>query len=172
MTAPANLHFSLVDDRDGLVDESAAHGALSLFFFGFTNCRMVCPRALGKLSASLDELGADDNDIRAFYVTVDPDRDSPEVLRAFLEQDYPRFSGLTGDRGRLRDFQQSLHVFSRRRDDPQEPDGYAMPHSAFTYVFDPKGDYLAHFGDGMPAPEVTARLRQLISLSASQSGGS
>jgi protein SCO1/2 len=168
MSAPASLKFSLIDDRGRAVDESAALGALSLFFFGFTNCRMVCPRALGKLSASLAELGSDGDDIRAFYVTVDPDRDSPEVMRAFLQQGYPRFSGLTGDPDRLREFQQSLHVHARRRDDPKEPDGYAMPHSAFTYVFDAEGDYLAHFGDGMPAPETTARLRQLATATMSQ----
>lgn len=159
---PSGLQFSLVTDRGVAVDQSVAHGALALFFFGFTHCRMVCPRALAKLSASLDDLGPHADAVRAFYVTVDPERDSPEVMRSFLAEDYPRFMGLTGEPAQLEAFRRSLHVFSRRAADPEDPDGYAMPHSAFTYVFAPDGRYLEHFGDAASAEDITAALRKLV----------
>ncbi|HWN31199.1 MAG TPA: SCO family protein [Pseudonocardia sp.] len=84
---PVGGSFTLVDHHQR-VTEASYFGRYALLFFGFTHCREVCPRALTRLSAALDSLGPLATNLQALYVTVDPERDSPEVLRAFLA-DYP-----------------------------------------------------------------------------------
>lgn len=160
MNAPTFLRFSLVDHNGTAATESRATGAPSIFFFGFTHCRVVCPRALAKLSRALDDVG--EADLHAFYVTVDPERDSPEVMHDYLTPRYPRFTGLTGTESHIRQLMASLHVYARRTRDSREPDGYAMPHSAFTYVFDSSAHYLTHLGDAVPAEEISAVLRGVV----------
>jgi protein SCO1/2 len=91
--------FELIDHDGNPVTNESYLGRHALVFFGFTNCKAVCPRALGQLSSVLDELGDRANGIVPLYVTVDPERDSPEVMKAFLTENFPRFTGLTG-RGR------------------------------------------------------------------------
>jgi cytochrome oxidase Cu insertion factor (SCO1/SenC/PrrC family) len=76
--------FELVDHNGVPVTERSYRGGWMLVFFGFTHCRMVCPRALGKLSDALDQIRDLTTQIAPLYITVDPKRDSPEVMRAFL----------------------------------------------------------------------------------------
>lgn len=166
MSTPNDLRFSLVDSTGTPVDEDVARGAFSLFFFGFTHCATVCPRALAKLSASVDALGKDADAFRPFYVTVDPDRDDPETLRAYLSARHPRFTGLTGDPEELAALRKDLRVFAVRRPDPQSPGGYSVPHSAFAYAFSPDLEFIEPLGDALTAAEVTARLRTILSRSA------
>lgn len=85
--------LSLIDDQGRIVDETSFRGKYTLIFFGFMHCRVVCPRALGKLSRVLDRLGPGAGNVQPLYITVDPERDTPEVLRAFLREQYPRFMG-------------------------------------------------------------------------------
>jgi protein SCO1 len=159
---PVGGSFTLVDHHRNRVTEATYLGRYTLLFFGFTHCRQVCPAALLKLSAALDLLGPLATDLRALYVTVDPERDSPEVLRGFLLE-YPRFTGLTGSAEQVEAAKRAFRVFARRAEDPEDPDGYAMPHTAFSYLLDRDGRYAAHFTDALEADEVATRIRaQLI----------
>ena len=88
--------FDLIDHDGNHVTNERYAGNYVLMFFGFTHCQMVCPRALAKLSDVLDGLGERAERITALYVTVDPDRDTADIMKAFLTQHYPRFTGLTG----------------------------------------------------------------------------
>lgn len=81
--------YALVDHHGRTVTEQDFAGRYQLVFFGFTHCRMVCPAALGKLSTVLDDLGPLAERIQPLYISVDPERDTPEVMRAFLEESYP-----------------------------------------------------------------------------------
>src|SRR5882762_1597942 len=94
---PVGGSFQLVDHHGRAVTEASYHGRFALLFFGFTHCCVVCPRALTKLSGVLDALGPLADRVQPLYITVDPERDTPDVMRAFL-QAYPRFTGLTGSR--------------------------------------------------------------------------
>ena len=158
MTAPTTPTFSLIDHHGTATTETSYRGRWQLVFFGFTHCRKVCPRALERLSTALDDLGAPAGKITPLYITVDPARDSPEVMKEFLRA-YPRFTGLTGSENAIEDAKKSFRVFARRQDDPDDPDGYAVPHTAITYLIAPDGTYADHFPDAMPGEEVTARLR-------------
>jgi protein SCO1/2 len=153
--------FCLIDHDGQDVSDETYRGQYILIFFGFTNCRVVCPRALAKLSIVLDFLGPLAGRIRALYVTVDPERDTPHAMRAFL-QSYPRFTGLTGSRQQIDRIKKAFRVFAQRVDDLAGNGDYAVPHTAITYVMDPKGRFVSHFTDALSAEEIASRLRLLL----------
>lgn len=151
--------FSLTDHHGQKVTERDYRGKYVLVFFGFTHCKMVCPRALGRLSSTLDRLGDTADTITPLYITVDPERDRPEVMRAFLEDSYPRFTGLTGSSEEIDAAKNAFRVFAAKKADP---DGYQMPHSAFTFLLNPDGDYVAHYPDAIGEDELLERLRAAL----------
>lgn len=159
MNAPTQPAFTLVDHHGRAVTEADYRGRWSLVLFGFTHCRVVCPRALTRVSAGLALLEPLGRDVAALYITVDPDRDTPEVMRAFLEAHHPRFTGLTGPTERIDAAKAAFRVFARRRADADDPDGYAVPHTAMTYVLDPTGHYHSHFGDACSAEQIADAVR-------------
>ncbi|WP_313808122.1 SCO family protein [Sphingobium sp.] len=154
--------FSLVDHRGGQVSEADYAGSYLLVYFGFTHCKVVCPRSLAKLSAVLDGLEEKAAAITALYVTVDPERDTPEVMRTYLEANHPRFTGLTGSPEQIDRAKKAFRVFAERKADPDDPDGYVVPHSAIAYLMAPDGAYLDHFTDSLDPEEVTARIAAAI----------
>lgn len=158
--------YALVDHHGRTVTEQDFAGRYQLVFFGFTHCRMVCPAALGKLSTVLDDLGPLAERIQPLYISVDPERDTPEVMRAFLEESYPRFLGLTGSPEAAEEARSAFRVYAGRGADPEDPEGYAVPHTALTYLLDPGAAYLAHFSDVLTADEIAARIRKLCSTPA------
>jgi protein SCO1 len=154
--------FDLIDHDGQRVNRATYAGRFVLLFFGFTHCRVVCPRALTRISAALESLGEQAAQIQPLYVSVDPERDTPAVMKAFLSGNYPRFTGLTGERDHVDAMKKNFRVFAQKADDPADPNGYAMPHTALTYMLDPAGEYLAHFPDTLEAPELAARIRAAI----------
>ena len=163
---PAGRHivgtFDLIDHDGRAVTEKAYRGSFAVIFFGFTHCKMVCPRALRRLSTVLDRLGPLADRVQPLYITVDPERDSPDVMREFLSSDYPRFTGLTGSAAQIENAKKSFRVFSTTVTDPDDPDSYQMPHSAFTYVLGPDGSYITHFTDAVDEDELVSRLSSLL----------
>lgn len=151
--------FRLIDDSGTPVTERSYFGKYLLVFFGFTNCRTVCPPALARIDQALDRLGDLADRVRALYVTVDPERDTPEVMRAFLKANHPRLTGLTGPAGEIESAKTAYHVHSRRVGDP---DGYRMPHSAFTYLMGPAGEYLTHFVDPVDSKDIDTALESFL----------
>ncbi|MDL5156199.1 SCO family protein [Actinomycetospora termitidis] len=162
MSAPTAIGFDLVDHHGTPVDAGTYRGSWLLVQFGFTSCRVVCPRALTKLTAALDGLGDDVDRVRPLYVTVDPDRDTPDVMKAFLTTSYPRFTGLTGTPEQVEAAKETFRVFARRRADPEDPDGYAVPHTAMTYLVDPDGRWVRHWPDTAEEETLTADLEAAL----------
>lgn len=154
--------FSLVDHDETPVSLASFSGRHVLIFFGFTHCRKVCPEALSKISGALDELGERASEIQPLYITVDPVRDTPDVLKAFLSKQYPRFTGLTGTGEKIEEARSRFRVFARRVADQEDPDGYAVPHSALIYLLDKKGQFLRHFPDGVSHRELADGLRSAL----------
>jgi protein SCO1/2 len=83
-------------------------------------------------------------------------------MKAYLESQYPRFTGLTGTREQVEAAKSTFRVFAQRAADPDDPSGYAMPHSALSYLVGPDGRYVAHFSDAIDRDELARRLRELI----------
>jgi protein SCO1 len=162
VSAPTVVAFDLVDHDGTPVDAGSWPGQWLLVQFGFTSCRVVCPRALTKLSAALDRLGPLAEHVRPLYVSVDPERDTPDVMRIFLGASYPRFTGLTGTPEQVDAAKHAFRVFARRRPDPDDPDGYAVPHTAITYLVGPDGTLARHWPDTAEADAITAGLAEAV----------
>ncbi|OBA64271.1 hypothetical protein A5647_02830 [Mycobacterium sp. 1100029.7] len=148
--------FELTDHNGHEVNRRTYRGKYVLVFFGSTACEAACLRALSRLSAVLDRLGARAEHIQPLYVTVDPQRDTSAVMKEFLAEAHPRFTGLTGSAQQIEWAKRSFRVWDRG-----EPGGYQMPDSACTYVLGPKGSYLMHFTDAVDEDELT---RALVSM--------
>ena len=161
-TVPAVGGYFLLDDHHGKrVDAFSFGDRLLLLLFGFTNCAVVCPRELAKVDAALDQLEELAGQIQPLYVTVDPERDSPEVLRHYLK-DRARFIGLTGSRAEIDAIKRCFRVFAERRDDVGAIGGYVVPHTTIAYLAAPGGQVLAHFVDSVDSNELAKRLRTTL----------
>lgn len=144
-------HFELTDHHGVRVTPGTYHGEFMLVFFGFTHCGQICPVVLGRNSHALDLLGHAADDIRALYITVDPDRDTPEVLAEYLRDRHPRYTGLTGTHEEVEAAKRAYRIFARRAD---ELDDYTVPHTSFTFLMNPRGEYVTHYTDTVTAEEL------------------
>ncbi|HEY7240093.1 MAG TPA: SCO family protein [Burkholderiales bacterium] len=134
-------------------------GKVVLLFFGFTNCPDVCPTTLAELSQVVKELGADAARVQVLFVTVDPERDTPEALAKYVGAFDPRFLGLYGDSAATQRTAREFKVFYEKR---KTADGYSMDHSAQTYVIDPQGRLRLFVRPDRLAADLPADLRTLL----------
>ena len=165
MAHPVTARFSLTDHHGRAVSEADFAGKAMLVYFGFTHCRVVCPRALARLSGALEHLDGRAV-IAPLYITVDPARDTPAVMKAYLDAHHPRFTGLTGSAEQIDAAKRAFRVFAERRPDAGDPDGYGVPHTAITYLIGADGLYLGHFLDGGGAAELAERIAALLAPKA------
>lgn len=161
---PTQPQWTLVDHHGRRVTNLDFRGRYQLVFFGFTHCKVVCPRALGKLMTVLELVGDLSRKIQPLYISVDPARDTPDVMRTFLEERFPSFLGLTGSAEEIEIARDGFRVFAVRRDDPDEPDGYVVPHSSLTYLIGPDGHYITHYPEVAEAERVAAGLKEIVGL--------
>ncbi len=134
--------FQLVAPDGSTVSETSFPGRYLLIFFGFTYCPDVCPTELATMSAALDALGGDADRIQPLFVSVDPQRDTPEVMGQYTAVFDPRILGLTGSEAQVAAAAAAFRVYHER----VEPEGggdYLVNHSAFTYLVDPDGNTVA-----------------------------
>jgi protein SCO1 len=155
--------FSLIDHCGRPVTAESYRGRWLLVFFGFTHCKVVCPRNLAKLTDVLDRLGEAATNLVPLYISVDPSRDTPERMRSWLGERYPRFTGLTGDQAAIDAVRAGFRVFAQRRDLPKGEEGYDVPHSALTFLIDRNGRYRSHFSEVLDAEAIVERIHQQLS---------
>lgn len=169
MTAPPiRATYSLVDHHGVGVTEATYRGRWQLVRFGFTACRVVCPRALDLLDDVLDRLGAAAAAVVPLYVTVDPGRDTPDRMRSHLAATHPRFTGLTGTAEQTGDAAAAFRVFTRRRD---TPDGYDVQHTAMTYLLDPAAVPARFWPDTRDAASIAADLAAVLTAVGTRPAG-
>ncbi len=154
--------FELIDHHGRAVTQRDYAGSFLLVYFGFTHCRVVCPRSLARLSLVLEALGDTAKQITPLHVTVDPERDTPQVLRRHLEANYPRFTGLTGSSDQIDSAKKAFRVFAERKADDEDPDGYVVPHTAISYLIGPDGNYRDHFTDAVQDEQMIARITKAL----------
>jgi protein SCO1 len=111
-------------------------GKAVVLFFGFTHCPDVCPTTLADVSNALKQLGPDAQRVQVLFVTVDPERDTPEVLAKYVTAFDPAFLGLYGDDAATRRVAKEFKVYYEKR---KTDGGYSVDHSAQSYVIDPQG---------------------------------
>lgn len=146
--------YSLVTQDGRRVTPEDFRGRPHLVFFGFTHCPDVCPTTLFQMSEVLAAAGARGRDLRALFVTVDPERDTPEVLKSYLGSFDDRVVGLTGDRAAVDAAVRSFRAFARKV--PTKDGDYTMEHTSAVYLMDGTGRFVGTFDLKRP-PEEAAK---------------
>ena len=160
---PSRIQFRLVSHEQEAVTAADLGGRHLMVFFGFTSCHMVCPTQMNKLThvmAELDRTGHGTR-ITPVFISVDPERDTPEKVAAYLEYFDERFVGLTGPRAALKGAADSFKTLFEERSDTPTPD-HQINHSTLVYIVDPFSrivDYLPGSADHLA---MAARIRELI----------
>jgi protein SCO1/2 len=152
--------FSLVDQNGKPFTDADLKGKWQLVFFGYTHCPDVCPTALNDLSLALDQLGAKKGEVGIVFISVDPDRDTPDVLKSYVESFGGPIVALTGTADEVKQAAQDYKVFYAKH--PRTDGGYDMDHSALIYVMDPQGRFTATFTPDDSSATIVARLQKLL----------
>jgi protein SCO1/2 len=153
--------FALVDHTGKPRTDADFRGKYLLVFFGFTHCPDVCPTGLATVAQALEALGPAADRIVPAFVSVDPERDTPELLGGYVTAFSPRFVGLTGTAEQIAQVAEAYRVVYRKID-VRAPDAYSMMHSALFYLMGPDGKFVAHFGSGTSAEQMAAGLKKHV----------
>jgi len=146
--------FSLTAQDGRTVTDADFRGAPYLVFFGFTHCPDVCPTTLFEISEVLRAAGTEGQRLKALFITVDPERDTPEVMKSYLASFDPRIVGLTGSPEAVARVLKAYKVYARKV--PTSDGDYTMDHTAMVYLMDAEGRFVNGFDLKRP-PDAAAR---------------
>jgi protein SCO1/2 len=153
--------FKLTDQHGNTVTEASLKGHPSAMFFGYTFCPDVCPTTLSDLTVLMQKLGPAGDQLKVYFVTVDPERDTQQQLADYLQAFDPRFSGLTGSRAAIDQMLKEYRVYSKR---VPSADGssYTMDHTAAVYLLDKNGRLSGTLDYQEVEATALAKLKRLI----------
>jgi protein SCO1 len=152
--------FKLVDQNGKTISDQDFKGRPFLVFFGFTHCPDVCPTTLFEVSEVLRALGPDADRMRALFITVDPERDTPAVIKDYLSSFDPHLSGLTGDPTTIAAVAKAYRVYFKKV--PLDQGGYTMDHTAIVYLMDKDGRFVSPFSLKRTPDAAAADLRRYL----------
>lgn len=153
--------FELVDHTGQTVTEANFEGQYTLVYFGFTFCPDVCPTELQAMSVALDLLGDDAEAITPIFITVDPERDTVELMATYREHFHPRLQALTGSSEQIAAAARAYRVYYAKVEDESSTE-YLVDHSAFVYLMDRNGEYLKHFAPNTPPESYVEAIRAIL----------
>jgi len=167
-TAAIGGPFTLVSTNDGKVTDQTYRGKWLLIFFGYTFCPDACPTALNNISVALEKLGADAGKLQPLFVTVDPQRDTREVLAEYLKSFDSRIIGLTGPQDQIDRVVKEYRVYvASQKSETQGDDNYLVSHSAYIYLMDPQGKFVNVIQGSEAGEEIAAWLRKQMAHATS-----
>ena len=161
-TALVGGPFTLTDHNGKRVTDQDFRGKYILIFFGFTFCPDVCPSELQVMSAALDELGPEADKIQPVFITIDPERDTPEAMKIYVSNFHPRMVGLTGSPEDIAAVAKAYRVYYAKAKGTEDKPDYLMDHSTILYLMGPDGKFVKHFTYGTDAKALAEGLRQAI----------
>ena len=150
--------FTLTDQQGRTVRASDFRGRIMLVFFGFTRCPDICPVTVATLSKTMELLGADAGHAAAIFISVDPERDTPAVMKDYLSNFDPHMVGLTGTPGQIRKATEAYKVYFAKAPQPQGSD-YTVDHSTFIYMMGKDGKFLQVFENNADAADIARAVR-------------
>ena len=153
--------WTLTDYNGKVVTDKDYTGKFRLMFFGFTYCPDICPTELKRLTLVLEMLGADAEKITPLFVTIDPERDTPSVLKDYLERFDPRFIGLTGSVTQIEHMEKIFKVYASKVNDPALTE-YTVNHSAMVYFIGPDDKVLHIFHSGDTPDKIAETVHQVL----------
>jgi protein SCO1/2 len=152
--------FTLTDHNGNTVTDALFRERPTLVFFGFTFCPDVCPTTLNEIAIWTDELGDDADKANYVFVTIDPERDTPDVLKNYVTAFTDRVIGITGEPDAVRAMARSYKVYFSKV--PLDGGGYTMDHTAAIYMLDGSGDFAGTIAYGIEPDEALEKIRKLI----------
>ncbi len=156
---PIGGPFALIDHTGKPRTDADFRGKLMLIYFGFTYCPDICPTDLQNIGLAIDQLGAAGEHIQPLFITVDPERDTPERLAEYVPMFHPHLIGLTGDAAGIRQAAQAYKVYYAKVASEAGTD-YTVDHTAFIYLMDRGGRYLGFFPPGTTPGRLAETIRR------------
>jgi cytochrome oxidase Cu insertion factor (SCO1/SenC/PrrC family) len=158
---PVGGPFALIDHTGKQRTEADFRGRFLLIYFGFTYCPDVCPTDLQAIGLALDQLGAAGDAIQPLFITLDPERDTPQLLADYVRSFHPRLIGLSGDATSIRQAARAYKVYYAKSARADGSD-YTVDHSGYIYLMDRAGQYLGFFPPGTPPDRMADVIRPLV----------
>ena len=151
--------FALTDQDGKRVTQADVAGHPYLVFFGYTHCPDVCPTTLSDMSLMMDALGKD-QPVKALFVTIDPERDTPPVLKAYLSSFDPRIIGLTGDPDAIAAAEKAYRVYAKKV--PDKTGDYSMDHTSIVYLMDGEGRFIEALNLEQSPKDAAAEVKRVL----------
>ena len=161
-TAPAAIGgpFQLTDQSGRTVTEKNLQGRPTLIFFGFTHCPDICPTSLFEISEVLRAMGKDADRVNAYFISVDPERDTAAAMKDYLSSFDPHLEGLTGNPDQVAKVISAYRVYARKV--PLKDGDYTMDHTALIYLMDRDGRFVSPFNLKRTPEQAAADLRRYL----------
>ena len=162
VTAPAAIGgpFQLTDQTGQTVTDKSMQGRPSLIFFGFTHCPDVCPTTLFEISEVLKAMGKDADRVNAYYISVDPERDTQAAMKEYLSSFDPRLQGLTGNTQEIAKVLSEYRVYAKKV--PLKDGDYTMDHTALVYLMDRDGKFVSPFNINRKPEDAALDLKRYL----------
>ncbi len=157
-------NFSLPDVNGQTKTLADFQGKVAVVFFGFTQCPDVCPTTMAEVAEAKKLLGKDGDKVTAIFVTVDPERDTPQVLKAYMQSFDPSFTALRGSEAQIAALAKDFKVYYKKVDG-KTPTSYTFDHTAASFVYDPQGKLRLYTRYGLGAQALADDLRILLKSS-------
>lgn len=155
--------FELTDHKGMVRTQEDFTGRWMLVFFGFANCPDVCPTTLSEVAAVMKGLGKDEAKVQPLFISIDAERDTPQVLADFVPRFEAGIVGLTGTPEQIDRTAKNFYIYYKRIEEATAPNGYSMGHSSQLFLFGPDAGFVKSWQYGTPAEEILADLKERIS---------
>jgi len=152
--------FRLTDQNGKAVSDADFRGRYMLIYFGYSFCPDVCPTTLSVMAQALDKLGGESRRVTPIFITIDPERDTPQVLGDYMKAFGPNFVGLTGSAAAIKDVEKKYRVYAVKK--PLEKGAYGMDHSSVLYLMGPNGKIISFYDEAISPDDLAKDLRQKI----------
>jgi protein SCO1/2 len=157
-TALVGGPFALVGTDGKPVTDRDFRGRYMLIFFGFTHCPDICPAELQVIAQAMEQLGDKAKNVVPIFITLDPERDTPEAMGNYVKSFGPNFVGLTGSPEAIAAAANAYRVSYAKVENKESAADYGVDHSALVYLMDPEGRYVTHFSYGLSADQMAEKL--------------
>lgn len=161
---PFGVPFALTRQDGAPITEQAFRGKPTALFFGFTNCPEICPTTVYELSGWMNKVDPDKTKLQAYFISIDPERDTPEALKTYLTNVTDRVIGISGDPAKVEAMARGFKVYFKKvPTDPAKPNGdYTMDHTASVFLLDKEGRFTGTIAYGENPDVAEKKLENLI----------
>ncbi len=151
--------FTLVDQHGAPITQAAFRGQPTLLYFGYTHCPEVCPTTLFELDGWLKKLGPDAKDMKAYFISIDPERDTPQIMAQYVNNFSSRITGISGDPAKVLAMAKGFNIYFRKV--PTKDGDYSMDHTASVILLDRHGDFAGTISYGEDEKTALDKLKKL-----------